>query len=82
MCLSRLTEDSDSNAVGSDLSAEWVGDGALVGAAVLSSRLWDTEGVDDPVRKNLLLLNCIHSLKEEKRNLRSYWLEFKKKRYW
>lgn len=58
----RLTEDGDSHAADSDLSADFVGDGALVGAAVLRGGLWDTEGVDDPVRKSLFHLNCTHSL--------------------
>lgn len=58
----RLTEDGDSRYADSDLSADFVGDGALVGAAVLRGGLWDTEGVDDPVRKGLFHLNCVHSL--------------------
>ena len=45
-----LTEDSDGHAAHPDLPAVLVSDGALVGAAVLSSGLWDTEDVDDLVR--------------------------------
>lgn len=58
----RLTKDSNSHAADSDLSADFMGDGALIGATVLRGGLWDTEGVDDPVRKTLLPLNSIQSL--------------------
>lgn len=58
----RLTKDGDWHAAGSDLSGDVVDDGALVGAGVLRGGLWDTEGVDTPVRKSLFHLNCTHSL--------------------
>lgn len=43
-----------------------MGDGALVGAAVLRGGFEDNEGVDDVVRKGLFSVNGLHSLREEK----------------
>lgn len=56
------TEDGDRRTADSDFSAEFVCDGALVGAAVLRGGMWDTQGVDDPVWESLFQLNCTHSL--------------------
>lgn len=61
MC-EELTEDGHGDTAGSDLSADFVGDGALVGAAILSGGFLEAECVDNLVRKNLLHLSCIHSL--------------------
>lgn len=61
----RLTKDGDGRPAGSDRSAHDVGDGALIGAAVLRGGSWDAEDVDDPIRKSLFHLNRLHSLRTE-----------------
>lgn len=59
---SRLTEDGHGDAADPDLSTELMGDGTLVGAAVLRGGFREAEGVDDPVGKTLFHLDCMHSL--------------------
>lgn len=61
----RLTKDSNSHAADFDPATQCVGDGALIGAAVLNGGLKDIECVDDLVRSSLFHLNCIHSLESE-----------------
>lgn len=62
-----LTKDGDGGPVGSDHSTQEVGDGTLIGAAVLRGGPWDTEDVDDPIRKSLFHLNCLCSLLGERK---------------
>lgn len=62
----RLTKDGHSDAADSDLSTTLVGDGTLVGAAVLRGGFREAKGVDDPVGKTLFHLDCMHSLWEER----------------
>jgi len=73
----RLTKNGYSHRADSNFSTDFVCDGAFKGAAVLRGGLWDTEGIDDPVRENLLYQNAIHSLfkPQNRTGLRSYSLE-------
>lgn len=64
----KLTEDSQRHAASSHLPADLMGDGALVGAAVLRGGFDDKEGVDDVVMKGLSRVNGFRSLREEKKS--------------
>lgn len=55
----RLTKNSHSYAADSGFSTGCVRDGALISTAVFRGGFQDAEGVDDPVRRSLLRLNCI-----------------------
>lgn len=57
-----LTKDIHSHSAGSDLSAQYVGDWTLIGAAVLRCGLWYTKRVDDRLWKSVFHLNCVDSL--------------------
>lgn len=57
-----LTKDGDGHPAGSDRSAHYVGNGTLIGAAVLRGGPRDAEDVDDPIWKSLFHLNCLRSL--------------------